>query len=558
MKSFLKQNYLLIIIITLAIGLRFFRLGSNPIGFNDDEAAFGFNAYSIIKSLHDEWGRFLPFPVFESFGDWKLVLYLYLTVLSQLIFGATEFATRLPSAIIGTLAVFSTYLLTKKLFDKRVGLLSALLLAISPWHIIASRNAFESDILIFFITTSTLLFLKGLKDKRFLKLSFLGFIMSFYVYRSSWLFVPLFVVALLYIFRDELKAARVPFFKYMIVSILLLLPLLPTVLTFKGQSRFFQESFIYGVSKTGIINEINEKRGICYRFAPQVICNLIYNRYSSFITTYVNNYFENLSPSTYFTKGIAQGYQSFSNRGLLYSFELPLLAIGLFGLLLKKDKPFKILATWILLVPLGASFTGVGNPGRLNIIMPAIQIIEAFGFFFLVSIAKKLTLQKIIFATLFVVVAFSVIKLLTDMFFYYPQISGRAQRYGYKELFTYIYSQKENYTQIAVSRRGDDAKQYIHYLFFNKIDPLQFIYSDFTKRHRDENGWQVVEQIGNVTFYSSAPPLERLPEKSLLAVSEKEVNFPTTPIYKVYYPNKDTFFEIYDVDEVKSKLKEQK
>jgi hypothetical protein len=72
--KFLKENFLLILIIFLAISLRFINLSTIPIGFNDDEAAFGYNAYSILKAGRDEWGRFLPFPVFESFGDWKLAI----------------------------------------------------------------------------------------------------------------------------------------------------------------------------------------------------------------------------------------------------------------------------------------------------------------------------------------------------------------------------------------------------------------------------------------------------------------------------------------------------
>src|SRR3990167_9704477 len=159
--KYLKNNLPLISIIVIAVIFCFVNLANVPVGFNDDEAAFGYNAYSILKTGKDEWGRFLPFPVFESFGDWKLIGYLYPVVVSQAMFGENEFATRLPSAIFGVLTVFSTYLLTKKLFEKSflrftiydlrftVAPLAALLLAISPWHIAASRNAFESDILIF-------------------------------------------------------------------------------------------------------------------------------------------------------------------------------------------------------------------------------------------------------------------------------------------------------------------------------------------------------------------------------------------------------------------------
>lgn len=551
MKSFLKNYLPLISVLALAAVLRFFLLGQNPIGFNDDEAAFGYNAYSILKTARDEWGRVLPFPVFESFGDWKLVFYLYAAVVSQFIFGANEFATRFPSALFGVLSVFATYFLGKKLFDKKIGTLAALLLAISPWHVIASRNAFESDVLIFFITLGTYLFLEGLFKGRKFIFSIFCFGICFYIYRSSWLFVPLFVGTLVIFFRKELVHTRASLIKYVVLALLIISPLVPTILSFRGQSRFLQESFINGVAKVGIINEINEKRGVCAKNTNDFVCSVIYNKLTSYIATYVNNYIENLSPSNYFTKGTAGGYQSFSNRGLFYSFELLLLILGIIYILATKNRNGYILIAWIMLVPVGAAFTGVGNPGRLNIFMPAVQIIEASGLIFAAASFKKLLNPKLLYSTVFLIAAFSLMKFAVDMFIYYPQISARAQRYGYKELFQYLHSQENNFTQIAVSRQGDDAKQYMHYLFFNKIDPKEFLSSTNTQKQTGKDNWIDVKNIGNVYFYSSSPGIDDLPPKSLLALPQAEVNFPTKPKKVVTYPNGDKFFEIYDVDEVK-------
>ncbi len=551
----LKANALIIIIIAIASALRLFSLSTIPIGFNDDEAAFGYNAYSISKTLHDESGKLLPFPVFESFGDWKLSGYLYITVISQKVFGPNEFATRLPSALFGIVAVYSTYLLGKKLFEKKIGLLAMFLLAISPWHIVASRNAFESDILIAFITTGTYLFLEAQNNKKLLPFSFICFISTFYIYRSAWVFTPLFVVFLIYNQRQNLSKLKTSLKVYIIATFLIILPIIFTVITFRGQSRFFQESFIYGVQRTGIINEVNDKRGACLENTNRFVCNVIYNKYSSFITVYFNNYAENLSPETYFTKGVANGYQALANRGLFYSFELPLLLIGIASLLRAKNSPSQILFVWIILVPLGASITSVGNPGRLNILLPAPQIIEAAGFFYLLSLIKNQRAKNLSILGSTFVMSFVFIKLLADMFFYYPKISATYQRYGYKELFTYLESQRQNYNQVAVSRRTDDAKQYIHYLFYNKIDPNQ--YRATLVSHKDENGWQVVERINNINFYGSAPPLESLPKKSLLALGVLDGTYATKPIYTVFYPNGDTFFRVYDVDQLKLEQKQK-
>lgn len=550
-----KNNFSLLLIIFLAAILRIFQLGSIPIGFNDDEAAFGYTAYSVSQSGRDEWGSLLPFPVFESFGDWKLAGYLYPTVISQIVFGPTEFATRLPSAIIGILAVFACYLLARELFTKGIGLISSLLLAISPWHIVASRNAFESDIQIFFITLAAYLFIKSLKNKKILSLSFIIFAVNFYIYRSSWLFVPLFVSALIILHRDKLKSAKKILVKNILIAVIILTPLIPAALTFKGQSRFFQESIISGVQKSGIIDDLNQKRGFCQERLPEVPCRIIYNKYSAFLIVYFNNYISNLSPETYFAKGTPGGYQAFSTRSLFYQTEASLTVIGLALLILRRHKSLKIILPWIFLAPIGASFTGVGNPGRLNILMPTFQIISAYGLVSAVKLINSNQIRKAVVILTIFIVSFSLIQLVVDMFIYYPKISGRFQRYGYKQLFDYLQEKRTNYSQVAISRRSDDAKQYIHYLFYERINPNLFFDNNYSIKYRGSDTWRVVDKIGNLVFYQSAPDPNRLPPKSLLVVAGNEVFYKTKPIFDVKYLNGDIAFEVYEVEEIKRELK---
>lgn len=550
--KFLRVNGLLVLIIVLAAAVRLVKLSTIPIGFNDDEAAFGYNAYSILKYGFDEWGRTLPFPTFESFGDWKLVFYLYLTVVSQFIFGVSEFATRFPSALFGVLTVAATYFLTKQLFDKRVAQVSALLLAISPWHIIASRNAFESDLLSFFIATGTFFFLKATKEKKFLYASTIFFSLCFYVYRSSWLFVPIFLVVIFYLFRANFMKSKALIFKNATIAIIILVPLLPTVLTFKGQSRFMQESFLTGVSRVGITNEVNERRGICQDNLRSFICSIAYNKYIFFTKSYVANYLKNLSYETFFENSSPTGFQSFAKRSAFYLFELPLVAAGIIFLFKTKSPATKILIPWILLAPIGAAITGIGNYGRINLIMPAPQIIAAFGAVSLVTYLKNMSIRRLTLVVASLVIIFSFLKLIVDIFYIEPFYTSRYQRYGYKELFEYLVSRQNNYNQFVVSRKIDNSHQYIHYLFTQRIDP-RFLQED-AKRTKEKDGWVIFGSLGKFTFVPSVPGIESLPEKSLLVVGEREVNYPVGPIHVLKYLNGDRGFEIYDVDQVKHKM----
>lgn len=549
---------MLILVILLAAALRFVSLNLIPVGFNDDEAAFGYNAFSIIKTGRDEWGRFLPFPVFESFGDWKLVGYLYLAVVSQLIFGISEFATRFPSALFGIFAVFTTYLLAKKLFDQKIGILAALFLAISPWHIFASRNAFESDILIFFISIATYFFLRGLENPKWLTVSFVTYALSFYIYRSSWLFIPLFVLSLFIFHKDQLNKIKKDLIKNAAIALVILLPLVPTVSTFRGQSRFFQESFIAGVQGSGIIDDVNDRRGSCNQKLKSEVCALVYNKYIFYVSTYLNNYISNLSFETYYVRANPTGYQSAPTRGFFYTFELPLLIAGLIFLLFSKNSAIKILIPWLLIVPIGPSITSVGNPGRLNVLMPVPQILAAVGLVVLLNLVKNVRVGVILIGLLVIILVYSTSRFIVDMVYYYPKISARYQRYGYKQLFDFLDSKRASYTQIAISRKTDDAKQYIHYLFNAKYDPKFYLESGQTVRYRGPGQWQVVEKIENVVFYPSVPKLDTLPPKTILAVGEKEVSFPAKPIFLVNDLKGDQLFEVYDVDEVKKKIEEIK
>lgn len=550
-----KKNLPLFLIITLAAFLRLVNLGSIPIGFNDDEAAFGYNAYSIIKTGQDEWGRILPFPVFESFGDWKLAGYFYLTVLSQLLFGFNEFSTRLPSALFGVLAVVATYFLAKKLFDKKTAYVASFLLAISPWHIVASRNAFESDVMIFFITLGTYLFFRGFENRRYFIFSALSFVTCFYFYRSSWTFVPLFLLTLVYFFRKELKKVRFSFKKYFLLVMLLLLPLIPVILTIQGQSRFFQESFISGVSRTGIINDVNEKQSRCQTKAPQIICKVAHNKYSIFLSTYINNYFGNLSYATFFSKANPFGFQSFATRSTFYLFELPLFITGLIFIIKRKEKAVKVLIPWILLVPVGASIAGVANFGRINIIMPAPQIIAAFG---LVSLINAIKLQKAkltLGVFISIIIAVSIIGFSSELFLTEPYVTSRYHRYGYKQLFEYLNSQKDQYEGIYISKKIDNSQQYIQYAFFQKIDPNYFIKN--TIRTKAENGWTEFESIGKYYFIPSVMGAEEIPDNSLLVVGEHEIEY-KKPQLLIRDLKDDIIFKIFDTNEVKQEMPDKK
>ena len=145
----------LVLIVALAGFLRFYKLGELsssaykldrvPPSLNWDEIAAGYNAYTIANWGMDEYGNKFPI-VFKSFGDDKHPVHIYLTALVVKIFGLSDFSTRAGSALIGTLSILAIYFLAKKLFkNDMVGILSALFLSVSPYHLQFSRGLWETN-----------------------------------------------------------------------------------------------------------------------------------------------------------------------------------------------------------------------------------------------------------------------------------------------------------------------------------------------------------------------------------------------------------------------------
>ena len=103
-----KTKFYLLSVVLLALGLRLYRLDVNPPGLYSDEAAYIYNAFSLLETAKDEYGKFLPLA-FQSFGDYKAPLYIYLAVPFVKILGLQPISIRLLSTIMGissTLLVF--------------------------------------------------------------------------------------------------------------------------------------------------------------------------------------------------------------------------------------------------------------------------------------------------------------------------------------------------------------------------------------------------------------------------------------------------------------------
>lgn len=122
-------------IVVLALALRIWHLGTVPLGLHGDEAVTGMDARRVLV---EGWlGPYLyPSALGQPAGP------VYFTALVFAVAGESAFTLRLSMALFSAAAVGFTYLAAAVMFDRRVGLLAALLLAVQPWHLHLGRIAF--------------------------------------------------------------------------------------------------------------------------------------------------------------------------------------------------------------------------------------------------------------------------------------------------------------------------------------------------------------------------------------------------------------------------------
>jgi hypothetical protein len=129
MKRALRTHLPLLAIVALGSSLRMYQIGSKGLWIDE--------AFSVWLARRP-WGEMLRWV---GSVDQHPPLYYALLHGWVRVFGDGEASVRSLSAFLGTLTIPVMYVLGRRLFDDRVGLVSALILATSPFHIRFAREA---------------------------------------------------------------------------------------------------------------------------------------------------------------------------------------------------------------------------------------------------------------------------------------------------------------------------------------------------------------------------------------------------------------------------------
>lgn len=466
MKNFLQNlDKTLFLIVILAAVLRFAFLTYVPPSLNWDEVSHGYNAYSILTTGKDEWGERFP-TIFRAYGDYKLPVYIYLTAVSEKIFGLNAFAVRLPSALAGIGTVIFTYFLVLELFKKKsLSNLAAFLVAVEPWSLFLSRGAFEANLALFFIVSGVYFFLKSLQSIKYFVPGTILLGLSVWTYNSARIFAPVLVVTLFAIYFNDLKNVFLKNRKVLISGLLItaffFAPMFIQLVQPIGLARYGKVSII----NEGAVARINGARGAS-KFPP-LLNRLVNNKVTYFAGMFAKNWASHYSASFLFGKGGTNYQFSIPGKGILYWVDVIPVIVGLAWLVLKRSKANSLIIAWFLFSPVASALTSEAPQVlRSIVILPVPMVIAAIGVYQIAEFLKnrfKVSAGSVV--TAFVILVYlSFESYATSYVTSYRTNYSWSWQYGYEQAASYAKTHYDDYNKIIITKKYGEPHEF--FLFF--------------------------------------------------------------------------------------------
>lgn len=462
----------LLFIVLIAGLLRFWQLGNIPAGPNWDEAAIGYNGWSVWQTRRDEWLERLPIS-FRSFGDYKAPLAIYANGLFTSLLGLNVWVIRLPFALSGVLGVVCFYYLISNLLalkqkqksyssSKWLAVIGSATLAISPWHILFSRVGFESGLALTEVILATTLLLLSVQKKwprwqvSGLQItSGLIFASTFYTYHSAKVMVPIFLIFLLFLLQRSKLLSIKHGFLYLSGIIVAIIPFILDSLLGEGLARASVTIFAQKLS------------------------------FPDLITTFVQNILAHLNPK-FLVMGQADSIRhSIGSMGVLFPSTVFLAIIGFISSLRgRRTFIWQLSLIWMVagLVPaiIGVE---VPHPNRALLALPGFILLALLGLDHLTKIifsfVKPNRKIQIALICLLVVVEITQLSLFLHQYFgTYARQSSSSFQDGYTEMFAEVWSYydgnngKHSVDQIVIT--SEYGQPYIYALLTRKISTLQY------------------------------------------------------------------------------------
>lgn len=493
----MQKQIIILTLLTLSIlFLRFYNLESNPVALYWDEIAIFLDARSIAQTSLDMHSRSWLQPIFPSYGDYKLPVYIWTTSIFVHLFGATQWIVRIPNAIAGVITIFSAGYIawsfaSKKVkndslgiekitknsfgFEKLVASTTMLVVAFSPWSYHFSRTGFEAHLGQAFVALSVVCVIVSQKirvtstsnkfgSKIIPSLFFIGSIVlgvlaiySYFSVRFVWPFVWVGSLVVFYLNQKKGSSYLALGVRVCLGGLLVLLLLQPM-----RNSDLYEVSTQFRLTAPSVLNSFEyavQSNMLREASGNTLISRILYHRHWLLIQNILQNYSAHLTPSFLFLSGENNLRHSTGMHGM---FVLPLFipfVIGTYDFCRKRLSIFVWMLVWIAVAFLPASIPlEVPHALRsINALVP-FSILIGWGLALLLQNYKYYTLYHKTLMSLFLV---SILLFTTHYLYHYwtsyPIESASAWQDGYNETAReYIdITQKESLNLTEITHQDD-------------------------------------------------------------------------------------------------------
>lgn len=426
-----------------------YKLGEIPNGVYLDEATTGYNAFSILKTGKDEYGKEFPIA-FRFFGSYSPPIYTYLTVIPISVSGLNAFNVRIISVISGSLMILVIYgfLKQSKLISSKIIYFLMLLFLITPWNFFFSRAGYEIYLGFFLFGLGIFFCWLGFKRAALLPIGLVILSVSTYVAHPQIYSVPIFILGFLVLFHKLINK------KHFIAGLILALIIQIPHMTILGTQAFLNKNDLF---YSGEI--ISNAAKIV--FLPSVISIPL-----SFTYSFLSRSIAFLSPYSLFFLADPDPQRSIPELSVFYSWMAVPFLTGIFVLLKNlKDNFVKylILLITVSLVPAALTKDPFSTQRVLSLMLP-LFLITCFG---LSVIFKKVGLKKFSAGFVFIFLI-SVVLLWRSYFILLPAERAVSWNYGFKEIAKFI---TENPRNSYVIEHIHSKPIYIELAFFLNTNP---------------------------------------------------------------------------------------
>ncbi len=480
-----KTLIVLILIGFLSLFLNLYKKNQAPLCLNADEAAFSYNAYSLLKTGRDEYGNLLPLRL-KSFGDYKMPLYSYLSIPFISALGLNEVSARALNSLLALLLPLIIFYLAKELFDnEKMALVASLLVAVSLALQMVGRQAHEAYLAVFLLSLATFFFIKILKkinlnDSLFFYLSLMAALFS---YQSSRVLALFFFLYALFHFR--LRQSSRWFISGLIVVIILF-----TLSDFAYKPERIKNLLFF--NNPGFVMKIDELRG-------EGASRFVANKLTIGVKDVFFEHLKYFSPQFLVNSGDENPRFGFPEISPITAVEYLFIFVGLYYLFKNKHRWRYLILFLLLIAPLSASLSWAGlSITRSLFLFIAIALIDAYG---VVSFLQNLKSQYFWLMLTLILIPFLVLLFYSWNFYlnHYTKrgLIIRAEQCGYKQLANYV---KNNYNRLDhfyISK--ENGEPYIFLLFYLSYPPEKY-QRQARLSPPDQYGFGQIEQFDKFTF----------------------------------------------------------